>query len=847
MNYISETQQEIVNSSNRYKLINGCAGSHKTDTLVKCAIVDLELNRRPILYITLIGSVTIEIKERLETVLKINLVKKGNNYIGSYDKIPICISNFDSWVHLMLGDDANLIGDQFNKKTEMLLAKSSNMKLDCIMCNTFKTSPILQNDGSYHFGTVQNYKAGLLILDEAQDLYSDQMDILVNVAKSSYNMSFYIAGDYLQSVMYEQNKMDIMSMNIFKKLSPVYFDLKICMRCPKAHVDFNNLILRDIQEKYGIPEMLSCNDDTVNKPLLFTHLGMTNNADARLNALNITKMIEIAMEHDNTIVPDDIAIIMAKVNDNTCFEHLVVLLSELYLRTRNISNSVCLMSTKADGYHSTLDWKKAEGKTKLLSIHGDKGKGHKVVFFLGLTEGSIPKEFHIFKPSEIIGQSLFNVGTTRSTKYLFIGFSNKFPSRYLKKKSESFANTAYLAWEANNIVAEPYKSIAAKLYVKPYWESKHYKEGPVLSGSKSELNVKNDISKDFDHPNDLILHSWKETERTIHFGKQQNFKVPFTEGHFTISGLMSELLIQRIVDKDNLFSLLQKYSDEKNVIYTCDETLLCFMYDLRDIQPELKKNYLEDYDDYFRSNRILEQIVRDSISSRKMVIHSIFNSTVFIKDLHEFLSDVDNRELSTSCIWNVTLFHNQIKQKMYQPVVHTYMGFLNEEITVLHDNIKMYTNNYLKNKKLKIEFPLIIRGIFTNAELKILNNQTKEENKEEKKKKIPKEISIKGRCDLYIEDSNCLVEIKTSNFPDCSQEWIIQTICYVLLLDLYDYKTEKFSIVNILAGCMYEWDVPKEILLENIITNQLTEKYQWHSIETNKLLESVSEMRSELE
>ena len=71
MNFISNQQKKIVKSNNKYKLINGCAGSNKTDTLIKCALTDLNINKRPILFITLVGSVTDEIKTRLEKYLDI--------------------------------------------------------------------------------------------------------------------------------------------------------------------------------------------------------------------------------------------------------------------------------------------------------------------------------------------------------------------------------------------------------------------------------------------------------------------------------------------------------------------------------------------------------------------------------------------------------------------------------------------------------------------------------------------------------------------------------------------------------------------------------------------------------
>jgi len=77
MIFISEQQKQIVFSEAKYKLINGCAGSRKTDTLIKCAIYDLKKYKRAIEFLTLVGSVTDELKTRLEKELNITIHKHG--------------------------------------------------------------------------------------------------------------------------------------------------------------------------------------------------------------------------------------------------------------------------------------------------------------------------------------------------------------------------------------------------------------------------------------------------------------------------------------------------------------------------------------------------------------------------------------------------------------------------------------------------------------------------------------------------------------------------------------------------------------------------------------------------
>ena len=145
----------------------------------------------------------------------------------------------------------------------------------------------------------------------------------------------------------------------------------------------------------------------VNKPLIFTHLAYsTLNTNGRVNAIKVTEMIRILMQHDPSIVPNDIAIIMGRSIDNDMFNQLFETLSKMYYEIGKGEDSVCFMSITNHGNHSSLDWEFAEHKTKMLSIHGDKGKGHRVVFFLGFTENSIPRNSQVYKPSEIVAESL---------------------------------------------------------------------------------------------------------------------------------------------------------------------------------------------------------------------------------------------------------------------------------------------------------------------------------------------------------------------------------------------------------------------------------------------------------
>ena len=105
MEFISNIQKNIVLSKSNLKLINGCAGSRKTDTLVKCAIHNISNSEcGNVLFLTLVSSVTDELKNRLQNTLKINISRQGgsnhyigklnNNYIQRYGACFYVLTNF---------------------------------------------------------------------------------------------------------------------------------------------------------------------------------------------------------------------------------------------------------------------------------------------------------------------------------------------------------------------------------------------------------------------------------------------------------------------------------------------------------------------------------------------------------------------------------------------------------------------------------------------------------------------------------------------------------------------------------------------------------------------------------
>ena len=887
MNFISDQQRDVVLSTARYKLVNGCAGSHKTDTLVKCCVHDLAVNKRPVLFLTMVGSVTDEIRSRLQTQLGVEFRKVGmsNHFVGQYEGVPVSIANFDAWVHLMLtknGLDDCRGGDAFSQKAKQLMQTSGEQKLVCYMKNGSGTTEV-----------------GLLLIDEVQDLGFVKMQTVVNICSGGSGgdegTAVFVAGDYIQTLFPDSNSVMLMehfktmhSMNVFKKLNPAYFLLNVCMRCPKAHVMLTNYLLGDILVKHGLPPMETSNTNMVDKPFLFTHLRSSANVDSDHVAEQVTTMIKVLMDKDTSIIPDDIAIIMAKSNGNEVFFKLEHTLKCMYAQrggenmTTTTTTSDCedggvlYMRTRIDGGHEALNWDRARGKTKLLSVHGDKGRGHKVVFFLGLTEGSVPQEVHVGRPSELVAESWLNVGLTRSLKYLFIGFMYKYPSRYLEYKKKNLLEYVYHGWNEHHLeeyiedeIPEPYMSIRTTLRQVSYFSNlpKALYRGVSVwlevspFGLKHHLQVTNDVAKAFEQSTDFVNHPWNPEWCVEMFGEKQLIRTPFEEDHYMIFGVMAELLIQRQVNPSRVFGVLRQglvvAGQPHNIVFTDDDILLGCMQDVRNQQlrvEDLDKHYLNhrDYTSVFKLKPILKAHIRKLVQKGKTTVHEIFSGQDFQQQLQRYIcmDSSSNRSLDAVCIWNVTLFYYQYTQRIYRSSIHAFFGYFNENLDVLHDNVDEFvkrfitaapavdsTNTSLPHVLPEFEKELQFVGSLTPDEIIEVGLRPEQDHRV---------VSLVGRLDILHNGS--LFEIKASRRDSCSHEWIIQCLMYALMLHVNGIVvSNRMYVVNILRGCLWSWDIASclssALSLESVVQYKIGPQFQWHKFETTALLRSIAGAR----
>ena len=180
--------------------------------------------------------------------------------------------------------------------------------------------------------------------------------------------------------------------------------------------------------------------------------------------------------------------------------------------------------------------------------------------------------------------------------------------------------------------------------------------------------------------------------------------------------------------------------------------------------------------------------------------------------------------LGSSCLWNITLFYNQLTSVFYKPAIYASFGYFNEDLIKLHSNIEMFIDFYLTSNNIKIEQSVEINGVdFNDAELHELE-------------KLHHSVSLKGRYDIL--NDTTLIELKASKLNCYSQHWLNQVIIYASMLQMKKNEINEILIVNILKGECFEWDITKVDLSIEKIIEKVSEKYEFHEIEKNSLLKA---------
>lgn len=484
---ISSLQERIVFSDKRINTIYGCAGSRKTDTLCKYGLQQFRSGKN-VLFLTLVSSVTDEIRNRVSLSFEVNLTRAGNHFFGpvSKSKPTVEISTFDAFIYKQLDsmqesgvsqiyDDVISVDEQTYKQRMYRLLNSSHDKF------------VMKNDKL----------ADVILIDEFQDLEMDKIKIIINILKYNPHVKCMVIGDYLQTIFERsivvddqvvEHPFELWKKSFIAEESYEEFEINVCYRCPEAHIKFINHIIGDTEprKKYGISNMSHYekptavlkrkskeNKDspkngkiaipTVHKPFIFIHEDIGSGGSENVNGSYIAdqafRIINTIIESDKeeSLSYRDVTLLMLKSNGQPVFRQLQDLMNA------GTSQIFHIHETKGDGYHDRIDWSKSEGKATGLSVHGYKGRGNKIILFLGLNSFNMPRKDNVGTAKELIDYSLLNVGMSRSIKYLIIGVTSSSPTTYFYNRRETFEDFAYCSWRDDQEMPHVYKCIKESL------------------------------------------------------------------------------------------------------------------------------------------------------------------------------------------------------------------------------------------------------------------------------------------------------------------------------------------------------------------------------------------------
>lgn len=808
-NFCSEQQRQIVMCEDRRLFINGVAGSRKTDTLIKLSykLLSRGLN---VLIITLVGSVTVEIRDRLQELVGRTFDRTGSHYLLQHPDsgASVEIANYDAFIHkqLQVCGEKTVIqqyGDCFQEKVQILYDK-------------------YVADGTHNkFHMCNNSIADALFMDEFQDIeplkarvLTDMINFSDAAADSRKKMYAVAAGDFLQSIFdHAIQPDDLHPMDVWRKeLSPRMFTLSKCFRCPRSHVHLANAVLSPFYAKYGLPTMEPHSTDDDHEPVIMLCPPFTQNNLSSIIAVQVRKTIDKLFDIDPEITPSDIAIIMGRTNANPVFKQLEYELGELYTRRGKGQDKIKVFETRGDGYSMSIDWAKAQGRTVMLSIHGDKGKGHKVVFFLGCSEGCIPKDVRLFTEKSLVDESLMNVALTRSTRWLFIGVTQQKPSRFIRDVGPSLSNLAVLSWQPDTWTRGWHHTVCDAMNDNvwtinlhdpvPQYVDRFYLSTKIIAPDKFRIRVKDDIAHSFEHPKVLApLYPWRNVDVT-RFGKKiQTFSV--SDDQLPLWGTMCELIFS---SNDMSFML------GPNVLYTDNHTVLNIAQD-----EGLNRILLNDPTG-MAYHATLSKLVKDQAhpffadhvqastsSGAKFIVPSVLK-----KYTHECAGTSD----SGNTFWNLAIMYEIVFSPLRNPVIHKeFDRFKND--TRFEMDVNRIKENVAAFKKV---FKEKIQNVQRAYTLSINENDpiVLEEMGVVDRKSV--NLGIDGVSDFETETG--VYEIKAPVGQKFNNRWVIQPLMYACMRP---ERTKEIGVVDLTNGVMYKYSgIDSGINVKTVVKKVLT-------------------------
>jgi hypothetical protein len=571
--------------------------------------------------------------------------------------------------------------------------------------------------------------------------------------------------------------------------------------------------------------MLANNTNTDDKPFIFLHGNLFDKNHCIILAEQITQFIDHILKTDKDIKIDDIAIISKYSNKNQTFEFLKDQLGKKYKELFNTIDGIVHLHTDDNGIRKSIDWQNTLGKTKILSIHGDKGKGHKVIIVINFSHNVIPVNINMHKYEELNDHSLMNVAFTRSLKYLFIGFDANNTSKYFYDKRNNIDKYAYCSWNIDGITHMLYKEIAIKnvnllikhnqnsLLVVPEYNKieKKYLEEPIMFPLKTHLSI-TEIAK-----NACDYEIKIDVDEVILFGKNININFESDECKI-IYGIMAELILYRNINFNSFYKQFEIYNCRDRIYYTQDDHLI-----------GAYKNIINGYKigDLIIKNE-MKIILNDIQQQNMIVLHKIYDNNDMnygIKKILDFT--LKSEDIETIVWWNFSLLYSYMMDSMIKPTIIKFLNYFNDDIKILHNNVKFIENNIISTNISHGQVLHIDATLDDKKYKKMVNCD--ETNKRYLQFKKYKEYGIVGIYDFYDMDKSNIIELKASQSDICCNEWIIQSFFYSILLQKKNIICNKFTIINICRGKIYNFEI-KNINYKEYLADILKKNFKYPEI-----------------
>lgn len=770
--YIHHDQRSLCASGSQYIILEGVAGSRKTDSMVRLGLRRHLLEKKNILFLTQVGSVTDEICSRVSSYLQSPVYRQAssNHYLVMSHGKTIEIANFDAWVHRQLQD----------QEWKHLVSMGSY--------HTHKAKALLEMENFRGFCLKNGEYADDVLIDECQDFDPAKAQLVVSLLRKVPHVRAVFCGDYLQTIFEKSLENNTHPIPVFASLGCERFYLQKCFRCPAGHIAFCNRILYGAIEKYKCKPLMAVHQDQGNKPFLFTHGSTSRKYDVHLLVIQLVHMVETLLTHDKTLKPSDFCFLMRKSNNQPVFEILRVSLENMWA-SRGYTNSVIHFITQYDGYRNSIQWDHATGKSCLISIHGDKGKGHKVVFFLGLTHKSLPDECAMYKEKELLFHSLLNVALTRSTQYLFVGFHYAQPSVYLTQMGQ-LEKYAYTSWDPNHHVLWDRMSSCSR-FPKPDF-LKLYRKSPLQVPTLNMISIV-EVSRRFERPEDIFGFNPKMD--VVKFGSRVRFRFP--DEIYPILSKMCELIILKELNPSLFFKDLEWFP--RDVVFTDDERILSWAHDFRlhkwahtDMYQKQVNLLMDTYQSIIENDPSVRKTMEQIRARPVHVLHPCFNSPRFHKSIAMFQEKTETMH----SWWDLSLLFHGL-QNHHKRVWHLDMD--TSCFQRLFKNIQSFTT-FLNGNVVFRPCHDILANISDHSELTGLGFERELDDHYFENGYYYGILGTSG-----IMDTQSLYDIKVSPI-DFSMEWFMQTSFHASMPTKKAQKPpEKLVVVNLMTGKMHRW------------------------------------------